>query len=107
MVPPIKYSTEAGSTNKLDPSIALEESNNILEARIDSSKNQGNTDGFPILDVVVHFDTGIYTTAALAKPTVEPETLPNAVASIIYTSPTQRALDRLIGEDDLFEDMGM
>ena len=103
-IPPIIYATELQSTNKLAPSIALEESDNILGARIDSTKNQGNTDGFPISDVVDPFDTGIYTTAALAKPTVEPETLPNAVASIIYTSPTQRALDRLIGEDDLFED---
>ena len=104
VVPPIKYSTELDSTNKLDQSIALEESNNILEARIDSSKNQGNTDGFPISDVVVPFDTAIYTTAAAAKSTVEPETLPHAVADTIYTSPTRREPGRLIGEGDLFED---
>jgi len=104
VVPPIKYSTELASTKKLDQSIAVEESNNILEARIDSSKNQGNTDGFPISDVVVPFDTAIYTTAAAAKSTVEPETLPHAVADTIYTIPTRREPGRLIGEGDLFED---
>ena len=102
--PPITSATELQSTNKDDESIALEESDNILQARIDSLENQGNKDDFPISDVAVPCETSQNTTNIAAKYTGQLETLPNAGDSFIDTSPTQRAPSRLIEEADLFED---
>ena len=67
-------------------------------------KNQGNTDGFPISDVILTHDQGIDTTNTLAESTVELETLPNAQDNTIYTSPSQKRLERLIEEEALLED---
>ena len=79
MGPPLTSVTELQSTNKVAQSIALEETDNILEDRFDSLENQGNTDQFPISDVVLTIDRGIYSPDALAESTEELEMLPNLV----------------------------